>query len=85
MDIIFGMGADMTDREEFYNAFPKFAGLIELEEAGSISHLDAIAARHCFAVWQAAKESSRKELEERCQSIDRLDRLLQEANRRHRT
>lgn len=40
-------------REEFYKAFPKFAGILEMDEAGSISHLDSMTARHQFAVWEA--------------------------------
>jgi hypothetical protein len=40
-------------REEFYKTFPKFAGIMEMEDAGAIGHLDAMTARHHFAVWKA--------------------------------
>jgi hypothetical protein len=49
-------------REQFYKAFPKHAGILEMYEAGSIGALDAITARHEFAVWKACAKIKEAEL-----------------------
>jgi len=49
-------------RAEFYAAFPKFVGILEMNDAGAISHLEAMTAVHQFGVWKACAESYEKKL-----------------------
>ena len=59
-----------TEREKFYAAFPRHAGVLEMMEAGAIPMLDSMTARHQFAVWQACAELKDKEIEQLNAALD---------------
>lgn len=61
-------------RAEFYKAFPKFAGILEMADAGAIEYLDSMTARHQFTVWQACAESYEKKLAEKDAEIAKWKR-----------
>ena len=49
-------------REEFYKAYPRHEGILELDDAGSIQYLDSIGAVRDFMVWQAAQAAMQPEI-----------------------
>ena len=50
-------------REEFYKAYPRHEGILELYDAGSLQYLDAFGAVRDFMVWQAAQAAMQPEIE----------------------
>ncbi len=50
-------------REEFYKAFPKFAGILEMVDSKSIDALDSMEARHKFVVFKTAWHARDAELQ----------------------
>ena len=51
-------------REKFYKEFPRHAGKLELEEAGSIDYFEALGAKHDFVVYQAGYAQAMREVSE---------------------
>ena len=50
-------------REEFYKAYPRHEGILELNDAGTIEYFDALAAVRDFMVWQAAQAAMQPEID----------------------
>jgi len=64
-------------REEFYKAYPRHEGILELYDAGSLQYLDAFGAVRDFMVWQAAQAAMQPENEQ-------LKQQLSAANQRNK-
>jgi len=60
-------------REEFYKAYPRHEGILELYDAGSIQYLDAIGAVRDFMVWQAAQAAMQKDYALALEKIAKLE------------
>jgi len=64
-------------REEFYKAFPRHKGILELNDAGTIEYFDALGAVHDFKVWQAAQAAMQSEIDRLASDRDELNDLAE--------